>query len=106
MGYSVRFAGSPALTKERRIERLAGPSRPEKAKEKPAGLRLKERRITPWEKKGSKLSVLLSPAGSQLFVNHSGLFWPPWRPDLTIRKKQRCERFEGATFFLTRTSTS
>jgi hypothetical protein len=43
MGYSVRFAGNPAFTKERRIERLVGQHapRPEKAKEKPAGLRLK-----------------------------------------------------------------
>jgi len=46
MGYSVRFAGNPALTKERRIERLAGQHapRPERAKEKPAGLRLKAMR--------------------------------------------------------------
>jgi hypothetical protein len=43
---------------------------------------------------------------SQLLVNHSGLFLPPWGSDLTIPKKQRCERFEGATPFLTRTSTS
>jgi hypothetical protein len=49
MGYSVRFAGSRALTKERWNERLAGQPapRPEKAKEKPAGLRLIERRISP-----------------------------------------------------------
>jgi hypothetical protein len=45
VGYSVRLAGNPALTKERRIERLAGQHapRPEKAKEKLAGLRLKAR---------------------------------------------------------------
>ena len=41
MGYSVRFAGNPALTKERRIERLAGQHAPHsaKAKENPPGLR-------------------------------------------------------------------
>jgi hypothetical protein len=43
---------------------------------------------------------------SQLIFNHSRLFWPPRGSDLTIPKKQRCERFEGATLFLTRTSTS
>ena len=47
-----------------------------------------------------------SRPGSKLFVNHSGLFWPPWGSSLTIPKKQRCERLEGATLFLTHTSTS
>jgi hypothetical protein len=42
----------------------------------------------------------------QLLVNHNGLFWASWGPNLTIPKKQRCERFEGATLFLTRASTS
>jgi hypothetical protein len=43
MGCSVRFAGNPGSTKEGRTERLAGQHapRPEKAKESPAGLRLK-----------------------------------------------------------------
>jgi hypothetical protein len=43
MDCSVRFAGNPGRTKERRIERLAGQHAPRaaKAKEKPAGLRLK-----------------------------------------------------------------
>jgi len=43
MGCSVRFAGNPGRTKECRIERLAGQHAPRatKAKEKPAGLRLK-----------------------------------------------------------------
>jgi hypothetical protein len=43
MGRSVRFAANPGRSKERRIERLAGQHapRPEKAKEKPARLRLK-----------------------------------------------------------------
>jgi hypothetical protein len=43
MGWSVRFAGNPGRTKKRRIERLAGQHAPRaaKAKEKPAGLRLK-----------------------------------------------------------------
>jgi hypothetical protein len=47
-----------------------------------------------------------SRPGSQLLVNHIGLFCPPWGSDLTIPKKQRSERFEGATLFLTRISTS
>jgi hypothetical protein len=47
-----------------------------------------------------------SRPGSQLLVNHIGLFCPPWGSDLTIPKKQWSERFEGATLFLTRTSTS
>ena len=47
-----------------------------------------------------------SRPGSQLLVNHIGLFCPPWGSDLTIPKEQRSERFEGATLFLTRTSTS
>ena len=39
----VRFAGTPGSTKERRIERLAGQHAPRaaKAKEDPAGLKLK-----------------------------------------------------------------
>jgi hypothetical protein len=43
LGCSVRFAGNPGRTKERRIERLAGQhaQRPAKATEKPFGLRLK-----------------------------------------------------------------
>jgi hypothetical protein len=43
MGCSVRFVGNAGRTKERRIERLAGQHapRPEEAKEKSAGLRLK-----------------------------------------------------------------
>jgi hypothetical protein len=43
MGCSVRFAGNPGRTKERRIERLSGQRAPHsaKTKEKPAGLRLK-----------------------------------------------------------------
>jgi hypothetical protein len=43
MGCSVWFAGNPGRTKERRIERLDGQHAPRaaKAKEKPAGLRLK-----------------------------------------------------------------
>jgi hypothetical protein len=43
MGRSVRFAGNPGRAKERRIERLTGQDAPRaaKAKEKPAGLRLK-----------------------------------------------------------------
>jgi hypothetical protein len=43
MGCPVRFAGNPGGTKERRIERLAGQQAPRaaKAKEKPAGLKLK-----------------------------------------------------------------
>jgi hypothetical protein len=43
MGCSVRFADNPDRTKERRIEGLAGQPAPRaaKAKEKPAGLRLK-----------------------------------------------------------------
>jgi hypothetical protein len=43
MGRSVRFADNPRRTKESRIERLAGQHAPRaaKAKEKPAGLRVK-----------------------------------------------------------------
>jgi hypothetical protein len=43
MGCSVRFAGNPGRTKERRIERLTVNIAPRaaKAKEKPAELRLK-----------------------------------------------------------------
>jgi hypothetical protein len=43
MGCSVRFAGNPGGTKEPRIERLAGQQAPRaaKAKEKPAGSKLK-----------------------------------------------------------------
>jgi hypothetical protein len=50
--------------------------------------------------------LLASRPRSQLLVNHNRLFLPPWGSDLTIPKKQRRERFEGATLFLTRTSTS
>jgi hypothetical protein len=41
--WAARFAGNPGRTKELRIERLAGQraQRPEEAKEKPAGLRLR-----------------------------------------------------------------
>jgi hypothetical protein len=43
MGCSVRFAGNPGRTKERRIERLTVNIAPRaaKAKEKPAGVRAK-----------------------------------------------------------------
>jgi hypothetical protein len=64
------------------------------------------------EKAIKSVPVLLRPGllayrpRSQLLVNHSGLFLPPWGSDLTIPKKQGRERCEGGTLFLTRTSTS
>jgi hypothetical protein len=44
-------------------------------------------------------------ARSQLFLNHSWLFWLPWGSGLTIPNQQRRERFNGATPFLPHGST-
>jgi hypothetical protein len=62
MGCSVRFAGNPGRTKERRIERLTVNIAPRaaKAKEKPARLKAKGKMIDDKKSTDPRLSAALA----------------------------------------------